>query len=106
MYWATTLVFSSSAVTLAVLGKRMICDRRDRLLRFAPWIWSISDKLESDQEWVVSRAVYRLYMVAMVLLFLAITDVLMLSVSLTVFSLIVICGLRYVFGAIGPARIL
>jgi hypothetical protein len=108
VYWITGLVFSVSAVVLAMLGKHMIRDCRDRLaLRRhikAPPIRSLWDgTAQGLAMFAATDTMYRLFQVALVLVLLGHIDALVISVGVTVFAPIVGCGVLYVFGFIGPS---
>jgi len=106
VYWVTGLVFSISAVVLAMLGKHMIRDCRDRLalrrhIKGAP-IRSLWDGTTQGLAlFTATDTMYRLFQVALVLVLLGHIDALVISVGLTVFAPIVGCGVLYVFGFIG-----
>jgi hypothetical protein len=105
-YWVTSLVFSVSAVILAMLGKHMVRDCRDRLaLRRhlkAPPIRSLWDgSAHGLAMFAATDTMYRLFQVALVLVLLGHIDAVVISVGLTVFAPIVGCGVLYVFGFIG-----
>jgi hypothetical protein len=107
VYWITSLVFSASAVVLAMLGKHMIRDCRDRLaLRRhvkGPSVRSFWDgSVQGLAMFAATDTMYRLFQVALVLVLLGHIDALVISVGLTVFAPIVGCGMLYVFGFIGP----
>ena len=106
VYWVTGLVFSVSAVVLAMLGKHMIRDCRDRLaLRRhikGPPIRSLWDgTAQGLAMFAATDTMYRLFQVALILVLLGHIDALVISVGITVFAPIVGCGVLYVFGFIG-----
>jgi hypothetical protein len=106
VYWVTSLVFSVSAVVLAMLGKHMICDCRDRLaLRRhlkAPPVRSLWDgSAQGLAMFAAADTMYRLFQVALVLVLMGNIDALVISIGITVFAPIVGCGVLYVFGFIG-----
>jgi hypothetical protein len=106
VYWVTGLVFSVSAVVLAMLGKHMIRDCRDRLalrrhIKATP-IRSLWDgTAQGLAMFAATDTMYRLFQVALVLVLLGHIDALVISVGVTVFAPIVGCGVLYVFGFIG-----
>jgi hypothetical protein len=107
VYWFTSLVFSVSAVTLAMLGKQVLRSHRDRLqavLRRRPMGAMIPSVLSYEPPFLPTAidAMYRLFQVALVLIFLAHVDAMVISVGVTVLAPIVVFGLLYVFGIIGP----
>jgi len=107
VYWVTSLVFSVSAIVLAMLGKHMIRDCKDRLaLRRhikGPPIRSLLDgSVQGLAMFATTDTMYRLFQVALVLVLLGHIDSLVISVGVTVFAPIVGCGVLYVFGFIGP----
>ena len=107
VYWITGLVFSVSAVVLAMLGKHMIRDCRDKLaLRRhikGPPIRSLWDgTAQGLAMFAATDTMYRLFQVALILVLLGHIDALVISVGITVFAPIVVCGVLYVFGFIGP----
>lgn len=106
VYWVTSLVFSVSAVVLAMLGKHMIRECRDALaLRRhlkPPPIRSLWDgSAQGLAMFAATDTMYRLFQVALVLVLMGHIDALVVSVGLTVFAPIVGCGVLYVFGFIG-----
>ena len=107
VYWVTSLVFSVSAVVLAMLGKHMIRDCRDKLaLRRhlkAPPLRSLWDgSAQGLAMFAATDTMYRLFQVALVLVLMGHIDALVISVGITIFAPIAVCGTLYVFGFIGP----
>jgi Family of unknown function (DUF6535) len=108
VYWVTSLVFSVSAIVLAMLGKHMIRDCKDRLaLRRhpkSPPVRSLFDgSVQGLAMFAATDTMYRLFQVALVLVLLGHIDSLFISVGVSVFAPIVGCGVLYVFGFIGPS---
>lgn len=107
VYWVTSLVFSVSAVVLAMLGKHMIRECRDKLaLRRhikGPPIQSLWDgSVQGLAMFAATDTMYRLFQVALVLVLLGHIDTLVISVGISIFAPIVGFGVLYVFGFIGP----
>lgn len=107
VYWVTSLVFSVSAVVLAMLGKHMIRECRDKLaLRRhtkGPPIRSLWDgSVQGLAMFAATDTMYRLFQVALILVLLGHIDTLVISVGISIFAPIVGCGVLYVFGFIGP----
>jgi len=106
-YWVTSLVFSVSAVVLAMLGKHMVRDYKDRLAlrrqaKGQP-IRSLWDgSVQGLAMFAATDTMYRLFQVALVLVLLGHIDALVISVGVTVLAPIVCFGVLYVFGFIGP----
>ena len=107
VYWVTSLVFSVSAVVLAMLGKHMVRDYRDRLalrrhLKGQP-IRSLWDgSVQGLAMFATTDTMYRLFQVALVLVLLGHIDALVISIGVNVLAPIVGFGVLYVFGFIGP----
>jgi hypothetical protein len=107
VYWVTSLVFSVSAVVLAMLGKHMIRESRDRLairrqLKPAPIHSPLDGSAQGLAMFAATDTMYRLFQVALVLVLVGHIDTLVISVGVTVFAPIVGYGVLYVFGFIGP----
>ena len=107
VYWVTGLVFSFSAVILAMLGKHMIRDCRDRLalrrhIKGPPIRNLLDGSVQGLAMFAATDTMYRLFQVALILVLLGHIDSLVISVGVTVFAPIVGCGVLYVFGFIGP----
>jgi hypothetical protein len=106
VYWVASLVFGVSAVVLAMLGKHMVRDCRERLaLRRhskGPPIRSFWDgSVQGLAMFAATDTMYRLFQVALVLVLLGHIDAVVISVGVRVFAPIVGCGVLYVFGFIG-----
>lgn len=106
VYWITSLVFSVSAIVLAMLGKHMIRECRDRraLRRHLkdPPIRSLWDgSVQGLAMFAATDTMYRLFQVALVLVLLGHIDALVISLGVTIFAPILGCGVLYVFGFIG-----
>lgn len=108
VYWFTCLVFSGSAFFLSMFGKQVIRDRRDRLVTLSKGTRGQRFTNESFHGYAVSGAmdsIFRLFQVALVLLLVAHIDAIVISVGPNIFAPIVIFGLFYVFGFIGPSLV-
>ena len=106
-YWVTSLVFSVSAVVLAMLGKHMIRDCKDRLplrrhLKGPPTRSLLDGSVEGLAMFAATDTMYRLFQVALVLVLLGHIDALVIAIGVTILVPIVGCGVLYVFGFIGP----
>jgi hypothetical protein len=90
-----------------MVGKRMARDRRDRLVllgRRRRMGRAAQIRRFYVEERVMSEAVMRLHLVALVLFSLAFVNI-TASVGLTSLVVIVLCGLRYVCGVVGQASV-
>jgi hypothetical protein len=108
VYWVTSLVFSISAVVLAMLGKHMVRDCKDSLalrrhLKPPPTRSLWDGSAQGLAMFAATDTMYRLFQVALILVLLGHIDALVISIGLTVFAPIVGCGVLYVFGFIGPS---
>ncbi|KAH9993101.1 hypothetical protein BJV77DRAFT_1000217 [Russula vinacea] len=102
MYWITSFVFSVTAIVLAMLGKHLLREHRDRLVHRLP---------QTDVDKVIGRfsggsvrdTMYRLFQVALILVLLGHIDAIVISAGLDVLIPTVVGGLLYTFGFIAPA---
>jgi len=109
VYWLTCLVFTGSAFFLAMFSKQIIRDRRKTLGALRSSTLSLSCTNEYFHTIAVSRtmdSIFRLFQVALVLHIVAHIDSMVISVNPNVFAPIVLCGLLYVFGFIGPTLLI
>lgn len=106
VYWIASLVFGVSAVVLAMLGKHMVRECRDRLalrrhLKGPPIRRLWDGSVQGLAMFATTDTMYRLFQVALVLVLLGHIDAVVISIGVTVFAPIVGCGVLYVFGFIG-----
>ncbi|KAI9507938.1 hypothetical protein F5148DRAFT_1149384 [Russula earlei] len=110
MYWATGLVFSVSAVFLAMFAKQRVRDHRRALVlqrdahppESTPTRNSSVDPVQAWSISVAMDSMYRLFQVALIVFLLGHFDAIVVPIGVTVFAPIVVCGMFYVFGVIGP----
>lgn len=104
-YWLTCLVFTGSAFFLAMFSKQIVHDRRKELAALRKGSPGLRFTNEYFHTIALSRtmdSIFRLFQVALVLHIVAHVDSMVISVDMNVFAPIVLCGLLYVFGFIGP----
>ncbi|KAH9967797.1 hypothetical protein BJV74DRAFT_868778 [Russula compacta] len=111
------LVFSLCAASFAILGKWRIHDHRRELVvqrygRGNP----LNDSRILDPKWnefmqgwytyAIAEPMYRAFQVALLIFLLGLLDVLVISLGVTVFAPILICGVLYTLGVIGRTPVL
>ncbi|KAH9956098.1 hypothetical protein BC827DRAFT_1378765 [Russula dissimulans] len=113
MYWVTGLIFSISAVFLAIVGKQTIRDHRSTLehqrdarapkrARAPNRDYSLAaGDLEAWSVFAATDAMYRLFQVSLVIFFLGHVDKLVTPIGVPAFAPVAIFGILYVLGVIG-----
>lgn len=112
MYPGTSLVFSLCAVSFATLGKWRIHDHRRELVvqrhgrgnpldgaRILDPKWN--EFMQGWYTYAIAEPMYRAFQVALVTFLLGLLDALVISLGVTVFAPILICGFLYTLGVIG-----
>ena len=102
-YWSTSLVFSLSAIVVAVVVKMAIREHRADLRRHGRPLEKAQTQDHSDPVLhVAADTMYRLYQVSLVVLLLGVVNFCLCPVGATIFVPTVICGFLYVLQGVHP----